>query len=119
MLWYVSTNLKSLLPGIIISRPDASLYSVLDVRNIAKPWFDATEFVLYCASKGKVMMERNGLSELLTLLVAPMWGFYSPKEWEPNPGKTQMRIAYILSPEEMQLVPQLFKELFEQYESER
>ena len=34
-----------------------------------------------------------------------MSGFYTPAEGEINPGKTQMRIAYILSPEDMKLVP--------------
>ena len=48
-----------------------------------------------------------------------MSGFYSPLKDEENPGKTQMRIAYILSPEDMKLVPILFKELFEQFEAGR
>jgi len=51
--------------------------------------------------------------------VAPMSGFYSPRENEENPGKSQMRIAYILSPEDMKVVPLLFKELFTQFESTR
>lgn len=46
-----------------------------------------------------------------------MTGFYSVAPGEENPGKTQMRIAYILSPEEMKLVPILFKKLFEEFES--
>ena len=115
MLESVTNDFKALLPGIIISSPDASLYSVIEVSGMAKPWFDANEFVLYCASKGKV--EINGKE--LTLLVAPMSGFYTPAEGEINPGKTQMRIAYILSPEDMKLVPILFKELFEQFEAGR
>lgn len=115
MLESVTNDFKVLLPGIIISSPDASLYSVIEVSGMAKPWFDANEFVLYCASKGKV--EINGKE--LTLLVAPMSGFYTPAEGEINPGKTQMRIAYILSPEDMKLVPILFKELFEQFEAGR
>ncbi len=115
MLESVTNDFKTALPGIIISSPDASLYSVIEVNPIAKPWFDANEFVLYCASQGKVNI--NG--EDLTLLVAPMWGFYSPAPWQENPGKTQMRIAYILPPEQMRLVPVLFKELFQQFEANR
>ena len=119
MLESVTNDFKTRVPGIIISSPDASLYSVIDVRDIAKPGFDANEFVLYCASKWQVETERNGNKEQLTLLVAPMSGFYSPLKDEENPGKTQMRIAYILSPEDMKLVPILFKELFEQFEAGR
>lgn len=119
MLKSTTNDFTSLIPGIIISSPDASLYSVLDVRDIAKPGFDANEFVLYCASKGKTDIEINGEMKQFTLLVAPMAGFYSPKEGEENPGKTQMRIAYILSPEEMKRVPSVFKKLFEQFEAER
>ena len=115
MLESVTTDFKTLLPGIIISSPDASLYSVIEVKNIAKPGFDANEFVLYCASKGKVNIE----GKEITLLVAPMGGFYTPAEGETNPGKTQMRIAYILSPEQMKLVPIVFKELFQQFEATR
>jgi hypothetical protein len=48
-----------------------------------------------------------------------MGGFYTPIEGQANPGKTQMRIAYILSPEEMNRVPIIFKELFRQFEAGR
>jgi aspartate aminotransferase len=115
MLRSVTDDFKTLIPGIIVSSPDASLYSVIDVREIAKPNFDANEFVYYCATKGYVVEKE----EKITLLVAPMDGFYSPIEGEENPGKTQMRIAYILHPEEMKQVPILFKSLFEQFELER
>ncbi|HMS91064.1 MAG TPA: aminotransferase class I/II-fold pyridoxal phosphate-dependent enzyme [Candidatus Absconditabacterales bacterium] len=119
MLETTTNMFKESIPGIIISSPEASLYSVIDVRDIAKQDFDANEFVFYCASKGQVQQKRNGKMENLTLLVAPMTCFYSSHEGEKNPGKTQMRIAYILSPEEMKLVPTLFKELFEQFEKNR
>lgn len=115
MLASITNDFKSLLPGIIVSSPDASLYSVIDVKPIAKPGFDVNDFVFYCASKGNV--EMNGKN--LTLLVAPMTGFYSVNAGEENPGTTQMRIAYILSPEEMKLVPVLFKKLFEEFEAGR
>jgi len=113
MLAPVTDGFRSLLPGVIISNPDASIYSVVDVRNIAGPGFDAMEFVLYCAGEGKVAM--NG--RRLTLLVSPMDGFYSVPEGAPNPGRTQMRIAYVESPPRMLLVPSLFASLFEEYAS--
>ena len=101
------------LPGIIISSPDAALYSVVDVRNIAKPGFKSLDFVLHCAQKGKV--EIDGV--YYTLLVAPMSGFYNTKAGEKNPGDTQMRIAFIEAPEKMMLIPHLFKTLFDEYQA--
>ncbi len=105
-------ELKMKLPGIIVSRPDASIYSVIDVRNIAGSGFDAQDFVMYCAGDGKVDID----GEKTTLLVTPMAGFYSVSEGEENPGKTQMRIAYVETPEKMKLIPALFRALFIRYE---
>lgn len=111
MMIEVTNGLKEKLPGIIVSSPDASIYSVVDVRNIAKPDFRCTDFVLYCAREGRVDM----YDKHMTLLVAPMEGFYNVKEGEENFGRTQMRIAYVLPPEKMLLVPDLFAELFRKY----
>jgi len=110
-----TVDLKQKLPGVMVSSPDASIYSVVDVKKIARPGFDAKDFVLYCAQKGKAAI--NGRQ--MTLLVAPMDGFYNPKPGEENPGKTQMRIAYVVSPDEMKLVPELFTTLFKEYETGR
>ena len=115
MLSELTAELRNRLPGVIVSSPDASIYSVIDVKNIAKPGFDAKDFVLYCARKGKVQIK----GKECTLLVSPMDGFYSVKEGEDNPGKTQMRIAYVETPGNMKLVPGLFIELLKQYESLR
>jgi len=104
----VSKELKSLMPKLIVSSPDASIYSVIDVRNVAKD-FDSGKFVQYCAREGKVEID----GKEMTLLVSPMSGFYGTKE--KNPGKTQMRIAYVATPEEMELVPRLFVELLKKY----
>ncbi|MCF7866989.1 aminotransferase class I/II-fold pyridoxal phosphate-dependent enzyme [Candidatus Woesearchaeota archaeon] len=113
MLTQLTTKIKEELPGIIVSSPDASIYSVVDVRNLVNDQFDAMDFVNYCASEGKV--EING--EKYTLLVSPMAGFYNAKEGEVNPGNTQMRIAYVETPEKMALVPKVFAELFNQYKT--
>ncbi len=115
LMFEFTRSLKEKLPGIMISSPDASIYSVADVKKIAKPGFDAGDFVLYCAREGKV--DVNGTP--MTLLVSPMGGFYNVKEGEENPGKTQMRIAYVVPPEEMRLVPDLFTALFKKYEAVR
>jgi aspartate aminotransferase len=115
MLKPVTDGIRERLPGIIMSSPDASIYSVVDVRSIAKPGFDAMDFVMYCASKGKMTVD----GKEMTLLVSPMDGFYSVPAGQPNPGTTQMRIAYVETPERMKLVPMLFAELFKQYEAQR
>jgi len=113
MLVSLTERFKVLIPGVIVSNPDASLYSVVDVRNVVDDSFDALDFVLYCAQEGKVDIG----GEELTLLVAPMSGFYSLPEGAENPGRTQMRIAYVESPERMALVPDLFSSLLEQYKN--
>jgi aspartate aminotransferase len=100
-----------LLPGIIVSKPAAALYSVVDVRNLVDENFQAMDFVMYCAREGKVKIEGKDY----TLLVAPMSGFYKVAVGEKNPGRTQMRIAYVEAPEEIALVPRLFKELLKAY----
>lgn len=111
----LTQKFKIKLPWIIVSSPDASIYSVVDVKNIAKPWFNAMEFVLYCAQKWSVDINW----EQYTLLVSPMTGFYKTKNWETNPGLTQMRIAYVDTPDKMTLVPELFSKLFQEFENLR
>lgn len=111
----VSKEFKVLEPGLIVSSPDASIYTVVDVRNIVKPGFDAIEFCLYCAEKGVV--DIDGVQT--TLLIAPMKGFYDIAKGEANPGSTQFRLAYVETPENMMKVPKLFVELVRQYEANR
>lgn len=107
----VTSELKKQVPKLIVSQPDASLYTVVDVRQVLGADFNATDFVLYCAQKGAVAF--NGVKK--TLLVAPMAGFYSPAPGTPNPGKTQMRIAYVEPPEVMAIVPKLFAQLLHDF----
>ncbi|MCT4660878.1 MAG: pyridoxal phosphate-dependent aminotransferase [Tissierellales bacterium] len=111
----VYNGLKEREPGLIVSSPDASIYTVIDVRNVVKPGFDAIDFVLYCAGEGKVSID--GVET--TLLVAPMKGFYNVSEGEHNPGSTQFRISFVESPENLAKVPELFVELLKQFEAQR
>ncbi len=111
MLNAFTRGMGDLLPGAIVSSPEASIYSVVDLRDIAPADFDALEFVLFCAQEGKVM---SGGRER-TLLAAPMAGFYSTPAREPNPGRTQLRIAYVAPPQEMAQVPELLAGLFTAY----
>jgi len=115
MMSVLRSELKKKLPNLIISSPDAALYSVIDVKNMAKPGFKSLDFVLYCAKKGKVNID----GELFTLLVSPMSGFYNTSEKEKNPGDTQMRIAFIERPERMILIPLLLESLFNDFEQSR
>lgn len=110
LLEEMNTLMRETLPGIIVSSPDAAIYSVVDVRRIVSESFDAREFVLHCAREGTVELE----GKQYTLLVAPMSGFYDLPASE-NPGRTQMRIAYVEPLERMKLAPVLFKELLQGY----
>lgn len=109
------SGLKELSPNLIVSSPDAAIYSVVDVRNVVKPGFDSIDFVMYCAKEGSV--DCGGVET--TLLVAPMKGFYDLKPGEFNPGSTQMRIAFVETPENMEKVPELFVKLLMKYEEAR
>lgn len=111
----VYNGLKQHEPNLIVSSPDASIYLVIDVRNVVKPGFDSIDFVLYCAEKGSVNLD--GVET--TLLVAPMKGFYNVDNDEDNPGKTQFRISFVETPEKMAKVPELFVKLLRQYEEQR
>lgn len=111
----VYNGLKEQEPKLIVSSPDASIYSVIDVRNVVKPGFDSIEFVLYCAGEGSALID--GVET--TLLVAPMKGFYDVKNDDENPGKTQFRISFVESPENMAKIPELFVKLLTQYEEQR
>jgi len=111
----LTSNLKKEIPKLIVSSPDAALYTVVDVRNMFGAHFDATDFVMYCAQKGQVQIK--GVKK--TLLVAPMDGFYSSRPDQANPGKTQMRIAYVEPPEIMAEVPKLFAQLLSDFSKNR
>ncbi len=115
LIFKVTKGLKDLEPGLVVSSPDASIYTVIDVRNVVKPGFDAIDFVLYCAGEGAV--DLDGVQT--TLLVAPMKGFYDIAKGEKNPGSTQFRISYVETPENMLKVPELFVKLLKQFEASR
>ena len=112
LMFETTEELRKRLPGLLVSSPDAAIYSVVDVRKIAKPGFNSKAFALFCAQEGSVDM--NG--KKMTLFTAPMAGFYNSAPNETNPGQTQLRIAYVCTPEEMKLVPELFEKLFRIYE---
>lgn len=104
-------SMKEALPGCIVSRPEASIYSVIDVRPLVDARFDSLEFVLWCATKGKVDTSDGAW----TLLTAPMGGFYDTSELPDNPGRTQFRVAFVEPPDVMAKVPNLFANLLKTY----
>jgi aspartate aminotransferase len=111
MMTALAEDCHARMDGLIVSSPDASLYSVLDVRNVVDEGFDALPFVLWCAEEGRIDLD----GEPWTLLTAPMADFYDVPRDAPNPGRTQMRVAFVEPPERMARVPQLFTELLERY----
>lgn len=106
---------KELNPAYIVSQPEASIYMVVDVRNVVKPGFDSEDFVSYCAEKGSMLL--NGVPT--TLLLTTMPGFYHPIKGELNLGKTQIRISFCETMEKLHQIPLVFKDLLEQYEELR
>ena len=115
MLGSFAASMRELAPAVIVSSPDAAIYTVVDVRDVVAPGFDADAFVHWCAEEGRVDVDGRPM----TLLTAPMAGFYSVPRGYPNPGRTQMRIAYVDTPERMALVPELLSRLLEKYEAQR
>jgi aspartate aminotransferase len=111
MLFDFTSEMRNALPGAIVSSPDAALYSVIDVRNCVPDEFSALEFVMWCAAEGSVNVDGKSM----TVLTAPMSGFYSVPAGAPNPGRTQMRVAYVVKPDQMARIPGIFAQLLRKY----
>ena len=111
MLFSFTAAMKKALPAVVVSSPDAALYSVIDVKNLVDEKFSALDFVMWCASEGSVEVD----GKPLTVLTAPMAGFYSVPEGRPNPGRTQMRVAYVATPARMAQIPETFAGLLKKY----
>jgi aspartate aminotransferase len=111
MLFSFTAAMKQALPGVIVSSPDAALYSVVDLKHLVDDSFSALDFVLWCAAEGAVDVDGRPM----TVLTAPMAGFHSVPAGQPNPGRTQMRIAYVATPERMAMIPDIFARLLQKY----
>lgn len=77
MIFELHQGFKEVEPDFIVSRPEASIYFVIDVRKVAKPGFDGVEFASWCAEHGAVSLDDG---QEYTLLMAPLNGFYSGKK---------------------------------------
>ena len=95
------------IPGVLISKPSAAIYLIIDFKNICNPEFDANDFIQYCAKKGCVKYNKIDY----TLLFAPLNEFYSGDE----KVKTQIRIAIVEKPKYLKLAPIILSELFKEY----
>ena len=69
MIYELHKGFKEVEPDFIISNPEASIYFVIDVRNVAKPGFDGVEFAAWCAEHGRVTLDDGND---YTLLMAPL-----------------------------------------------
>ena len=108
-------EMQSHIQHIIITPPESALYSVVDVRNVVNEHFSSLEFCIYCAQKGKVNIDNTWY----TLLMAPMSGFYTPGIYAHDPGRTQMRIAYVQEERLIAKVPLLLEKLLGSYTSRK
>ena len=116
MIFDLHKGFKDVEPDFIISKPEASIYFVIDVRNVAKPGFDGVEFATWCAEHGRVTLDDGND---YTLLMAPLNGFYSGADKDNNPGKTQLRVSFCETPNLLKLAPVLLSKLFRAYEAQR
>ena len=98
---------RKVLPGLIISKPQAAIYIVLDFKNIVPISFNISDFIEYCASYGRCNID----SKIYTLLLAPMTGFYS----DSNTGSKQARIALVETEDKMKIVPKLLSKLLDSF----
>ena len=101
-------NLLEILPGLIVTKPDAAIYMVIDFRNICPPGFNAKDFVKYCAAEGKVLLA----GQQYTLLLAPMNEFYASQEISVT---TQMRIAIVEPQNLIEKTPAVLGALYRSY----
>lgn len=119
-LQQVAQKLKELEPTLLISKPAAALYLVVDFKQSAPAGFNTTAFAQYLASQGSIGL--NGRPT--TLLVSPMAGFYDsvnyvqPDGSNTNPGQTQIRLAVVCPDAELAVLPELLVKLYHQYLSQ-
>ena len=107
IMYKLRRDLENKIPGIIISKPQAAIYFIIDFKNIVDEKFDSVLFTKYCAEKGKVEIKQCFYS----ILLAPMKSFYQNAKL----GRTQMRLAVVEPPQKMNLTAEVLKSLFFAY----
>ncbi|SEG32631.1 aspartate aminotransferase [Halpernia humi] len=93
-------DLLNAIPGVICPKPKGAFYCVAEL-----PVDDTDKFAQWLLEK----YSRNGE----TVMVAPMGGFYS----DPELGKKQVRMAYVLKEQDLRRSVELLKDALLQYNS--
>lgn len=101
-------KIKKEIEGVIVSLTKSAIYLVLDFRNVIED-FDSKDFVFFCAKEGRVSIDKS----FLTFLACPMEDFYG-KDFGYL-GKTQIRVALVLSKEKNFLAIKVLGELLRLY----
>lgn len=101
-------SLNKELPGLIVSNPEASIYCILDFKNICKKNFKTDAFINYCATKGSAMIGEK----YYTVLLAPMNGFYNDDDF----ANTQLRLSLVETPDLLKITPKILSILFNEYQ---
>jgi len=94
-------SLLNTIPGVICPKPKGAFYCAVEL-----PVEDTEVFAQWLLEK------YNHNNE--TIMVAPMGGFYS----NPELGKKQVRIAYVLNETDLRRSVEILKEALEQYSKE-
>lgn len=97
----VLVDLLNAIPGVICPKPKGAFYCVAEL-----PVDDTEKFAQWLLEKYSLHNE--------TIMVAPAGGFYS----NPELGKKQVRIAYVLKEEDLRKSVAILKDALEKYKLE-
>lgn len=97
----VLVDLLNAIPGVICPKPRGAFYCVAEL-----PVDDTEKFAQWLLEKYSLNNE--------TIMVAPAGGFYS----NPELGKKQVRIAYVLKEEDLKRSAEILKEALKKYREE-
>lgn len=97
----VLVDLLNAIPGVICPKPKGAFYCVAEL-----PVDDTEKFAQWLLESYSHNNE--------TIMVAPAGGFYS----NPELGKKQVRIAYVLKEEDLRRSAAILKDALEKYKSE-
>jgi aspartate aminotransferase len=97
----VLVDLLNAIPGVICPKPKGAFYCVAEL-----PVDDTEKFAQWLLEKYSNNNE--------TIMVAPAGGFYS----DPELGKKQVRIAYVLKEQDLRRSAEILKDALKQYKLE-
>ena len=97
----ILVDLLNAIPGVICPKPRGAFYCVAEL-----PVDDTEKFAQW-------LLEKYALNKE-TIMVAPAGGFYS----DPELGKKQVRIAYVLKEEDLKRSVEILKNALKKYREE-